>query len=362
MRTPRAVRSRMTRRTMLVVVAVVAVLALVAGGVLGLGWWRDAQRTELERAVAMAPAGTLRLAWTDWAAVRDELGVDDSGRPEQAEKLLDAGFERDLTSTTALAVSAPTMQQEYGFSPATVDWEAFSQSADGALVTMRLPEGADFDELGETLESLGYTAPDDEDGVWRGGAAVVARVGGTLTPELQHVALLEEERLVLTSDTAIYLETALDAVAGDDAGMKGVDDAVDPSGEPLSAIVYTGDQACRSLAMSQADETDQSQGAELVGAAGGVHPLTAFAMSVQPDDTVRAVLALEDEGRARSDADSRATLASGPAPGQGGDFSDRFQLSSATADGRSVVLDLAPVEGEYVLSDLSTGPLLFATC
>ncbi|GAB2854596.1 hypothetical protein [Nocardioides pacificus] len=364
MRPLRAVRSRMTRRTGLVALAVVVVLALVAGAVVALGWWRESQRTELERAARMAPDSTLRLSWTDWAAVRAELDVDldASASGVRVDDFLDAGFERDLTSTTALQASAATMQERFGFSPATLEWEAFTQSEEGALVTMRLPESTDFDELADTLAALGYTAPQDDDGVWRGGSAVVTRIGGTLSPELQHVALLADERLVLTSDTATYLETALAAVDDEDAGMEDVEDVVVPSGEPLSAVVYTGDQACRSLAMSQADQTDQSQADELVRAAGGVHPLTGFAMSIQPDDTVRAVLALEDDERARSDADSRATLATGPAPGQGGDFADRFALASATAEGRSVILDLEPGEGEYVLSDLSSGPVLFATC
>ena len=48
--------------------------------------------------------------------------------------------------------------------------------------------------------------------------------------------------------------------------------------------------------------------------------------------------------------------------GQGGDFADRFSLRSASADGAVVVLELDPVAGAYVLSDLSTGPVLFATC
>ena len=64
----------------------------------------------------------------------------------------------------------------------------------------------------------------------------------------------------------------------------------------------------------------------------------------------------------RSNADSRAVLASGPAPGQGGDFRDRFSLRSATAEDDLVTLDLAPVKGAYVFSDLSSGPVLFATC
>jgi hypothetical protein len=48
--------------------------------------------------------------------------------------------------------------------------------------------------------------------------------------------------------------------------------------------------------------------------------------------------------------------------GQGGDFADRFTLDKATADGSLVSLDLSPKRGAAVLGDLSTGPVLFATC
>ncbi|MCU1537546.1 MAG: hypothetical protein JWP82_1897, partial [Humibacillus sp.] len=41
---------------------------------------------------------------------------------------------------------------------------------------------------------------------------------------------------------------------------------------------------------------------------------------------------------------------------------DRFSVGPVTADGRFVTMDLKPVEGAYVLSDLSSGPVLFATC
>ena len=33
-----------------------------------------------------------------------------------------------------------------------------------------------------------------------------------------------------------------------------------------------------------------------------------------------------------------------------------------TAEGSVVEMELDPVEGSYVLSDLSSGPVLFATC
>ena len=73
-------------------------------------------------------------------------------------------------------------------------------------------------------------------------------------------------------------------------------------------------------------------------------------------------MAFESEEKARTNADTRALLAAGPAPGQGGEFTDRYALGPVTADGTVVRMELEPVPGAYLVSDLSTGPLLFATC
>ena len=100
----------------------------------------------------------------------------------------------------------------------------------------------------------------------------------------------------------------------------------------------------------------------LAAAAGTVDPYLALAMGVRPEGDVRVAMEFADDDQARANADSRTVLATGPAVGQGGDFADRFALRSASADGTVVVLDLDPVAGAYVLSDLSTGPVLFATC
>ena len=131
---------------------------------------------------------------------------------------------------------------------------------------------------------------------------------------------------------------------------------------PLSAAVYSGEYACGALAMGQADTDDQAEAAELVAAAGTVDPYLAFAMGVLPEGEVRVAMEFANDDQARANADSRAALATGPAVGQGGDFADRFALRSARADGSLVLLDLDPGDGEYVLSDLTSGPVLFATC
>jgi hypothetical protein len=132
--------------------------------------------------------------------------------------------------------------------------------------------------------------------------------------------------------------------------------------EPLAAAVYDGDVACSSLAMGSADAADQDEAAGLIEAAGEVNPMTGFAMAVEPGLGVRVAMSFENEDQARANADSRAALASGPAPGQGGDFSDRFRLGTVSAEGSVLTMELEPEDGEYILSDLTSGPVLFATC
>ena len=70
----------------------------------------------------------------------------------------------------------------------------------------------------------------------------------------------------------------------------------------------------------------------------------------------------ETTDQASSDLQPRVDLASGDAPGQGGSFADRFRVTSGEAEGHDVVLGLTPRTRQAVLSDVSTGPVLFATC
>ena len=349
------------RARLLAVGAGLLVLALIVAGLL---WWRSARLSDLQRATALAPPDAQRLTWTDWSAVRQKLGVNvgsGSGTP-QVESFLDKGFQADLTSTSALLQSATTLHEKYGFSPATLEWELLSQSHQGAVILMRTPDSFDFEALADRLESLGYDPPQSDTGVWEGGGDVLAEISPDLTPELSHVALDADRQLIVTSDRAGYLDHAMDTVTGDADGPEGFDDILEATGEPLSAAIYSGTIACQALAMSSADQADQDQAKELIEAAGEVNPVTAFSMSVQPGRDIRVVLGFENDDQAKVNADTRSVLARGPAPGQGGDFSDRFTVDRVTAEGSLVTLALDPVPGEYVLSDLSSGPVLFATC
>ncbi len=343
-------------------VAVVAAVLLVV--VAGLITWRVlTPSTPLQEAFAYAPAATSRASWTDWEGVRRELGADvgAGSSADDVDAFVSETFGADLSAMSALGTSAGTMQAELGFSPATVSWELLAQSGDGAVEVLGVADDTSFDDIAERLEGAGWTRPDDATGVWVGGPDVVAAIGG-LTPELQHFALLADRHVILASDQAPYLEQVLKVVDGDGDAADGLADLAAGLGKPLAAAVYDGDYTCEHLAMAQADDDAQAEADQLVTAAGGVHPLTGFAMGALAGGDLRAVLQVEDADDAPGDADSRAQLAAGPAPGQGGDFADRFSVAKAGSQGREITLDLRPQEGAYVLSDLTSGPVLFATC
>lgn len=350
-------------------VPVLAVVLLVVVVVAGVAWWRGPD-TPLQEAVRYAPDDTQRLSWTDWAGVRGELGagVDDASSAGEVQRFLDDAFAEDLSAVSALGESAPVLQAEYGLSPATIDWELFAQGTDGAVEVLGVGGSFDADAFADTLEELGYSPPGEDrtdGGVWRGGIDVVASIGADLTPQLQHVAVLADEGVVLTSDRPGYLGDAVSVARGDADRLEATDPVVEQvtqDGDPLAASVYTGEYTCRELAMSRADPSEEAAGEALVEQAGEVHPVTGFALARGRDGLVRVAMSFEDEARARTNADTRAQLAAGPAPGQGGDFTERFSVESAGAEGEVVVLTLRPVEGTYVLSDLGAGPVLFATC
>ena len=348
----------MSRRA---VAALAAVLLVVAAAVVT--WRLLAPSTPLEDALAYAPDATSRASWTDWEGVRRELDadVDAESSAEDVDAFVSEAFSADLSAMSALGTSAGTMQGALGFSPATLRWELLAQSGDGAVEVLGLDEDTSFDDIAERLEDLGWDPPEDDEGVWVGGPDVVSAVG-TLTPELQHFVLLADRHVVLASDQAPYLEQVLEVVDGDAEAAGGLADLAAGLGEPVAAAVYDGAYACEHLAMAQADDDAQAEADQLVAAAGGVHPLTGFAMGALAGGDLRAVLQVEDSDDAPGDADARSQLAAGPAPGQGGDFTDRFTVADAGSQGREITLELRPQEGAYVLSDLTSGPVLFATC
>jgi len=360
----------MRRRLVPVVGGLVALVVLVAAVLVGYRWLTGPEG-HLVRAAEVSPASSQRLSYTDWAGVRAEVGTDVDARSPGSvvRRFLDEAFASDLTSTSAMVSSAEGLQDDFGLSPATVEWEGFSQSTEGQVVAMGV-EGEDVDALGDTLDELGFTPPSADDGTWVGGADLLAGIDPGIGAVFGYVVLLPDEGLVLASDSESYVGTAAEVAQGDAPSMLDeVTDVVRPvsdSAVPLAAAVATSEWACVELGTTFADPEAQSASARLVEAAvaegGDVDPVDAFAMARLEGGDVRTALSFDTDDQARDNADPRARLASGPAPGQGGSFTRRFRLDSVVADGRAVVMDMEPRPRQLLITDLASGPLLFATC
>ena len=212
---------------------VTVLLAVAAIG--GYRAYQDANRTELVKALAWTPTSSERFSWTDWAAVRDELDtkVDADSTGLEVLDFLNEGYDADLTSTTAMAESAEVLQDRFGISPATVSWELLSQSPEGSVLSLGVPHEFSFDDLEDSLDSLGYDEPDDETGVWVGGDELVAQIaqGGSISPQYSHWALDRDRHLVLASDNEAYLSSAVDAVE-DEAGGESVAEVANARATP----------------------------------------------------------------------------------------------------------------------------------
>ena len=312
--------------------------------------------------MALAPKASARLGWIDWAGIREELDADLSAASstKDVERFLNDGFDADLTSPSALVSSAPVLQTDFGFSPATIDWELFAQSDEGAILMIGMPKSLDLDKIEDQLVDVGYQQPSLDDDVWIGGPDLLAQIGG-LSQELAFITIDRDKRVLAASDESSTLETWRDDRRGEDLDDSIADVTAVEEGA-LSASIYSADYACVALSMTQADDADRTRAAELISQAGDINPYSAYAIAGLPGGDVRVAMAFDSEEQARTNADTRSQLAAGPAPGQGGSFPERFKLGKVTADGKVVVMPLEPLPSTYVMSDMATGPMLFATC
>lgn len=338
------------------VVLVTLVVLLLAGG--ATWWFTQRDRTPYEEALATLPEQTLRAAYTDWSQVRsavDETDLEAFGR---------AAYDRGLSRTSALESTLLSIDQYYGINLHDAAWEIYGQSEMGSVAVVRVADTTSYDGLRDTLADLGYGAPASDMAAWTGDADLVTSIDPTLTPVMHNVLLLEDERLVVLSDEASYAESTAEVAAGStDSMLDHVDGLADHVEDPAAAILWAEDYACEALTMATADESDQAVAQRLVDEAGGVSPLTGLLMAAGASDDVRVVMEFEDAAQADDNLQPRTDLASGESPGLGGAFPDRFTVTRGSTDDRYVVLDLEPAaDQDALLSTISDGPVLFATC
>ena len=175
------------------------------------------------------------------------------------------------------------------------------------------------------------------------------------------LAFLEDEGLLLSSDSADYLRTAVPFAKGDEDGLD-LSDLAGPAGDPLAAVALADDLACDTLSMSQADPDAQATADQLVERAGGVSPLRGYLVALGADRSLTMVFAFENDDQAEKNARSREALAGAEDPGQLLAYPELFAVDDVEQDGQRVVLTGTTVAGSAPLSNLSAGPVLLASC
>ena len=347
-------------RRRVAVLTVLAVLVVAVAAVVGYVVWP--RGSEFERAAALLPDDTLRVTWTDWAGLRDELDVKDPAGAGAAD--FQAAIDDHDLAVSPTASAAAALEKTLGFSPLAAEWEVLGQGRGGMVDIIRLPDDVDLGDVADRYADAGFTRPDDDalsGGVWRGGPDVVARLPGLEGPELQHVAFLEDDHLLLTSDSADYLGSAVPFAAGDKDGLD-LSDLAGHAGDPLAAVAMAKDLACQELTMSHADEDAQAVADRLIEEAGGVAPLTGYLVALGADRSLTIVFDFENDDQAEENARSREALAAAEDPGQFLEYTELFSVDEVEAKGHTVVLTGDAKPENAPLSNLTSGPVLLAAC
>ncbi len=182
----------------------------------------------------------------------------------------------------------------------------------------------------------------------------------------QNVAVFPDDHLVLMSDNAAYLSAATAVAKGSADGLgdvAGVGSLAAAAGDPVAATQWVSTFACEDLSMGAADEGDQAEGERLVAKAGDAGPFEGLVMAQQADRSLVLGLHFETADQADRNLQTRVDLASGPRAGAGrlvpGPVHDRVRQGRR----RGRLITTKPTRRTAsALSDLTSGPVLFATC
>lgn len=317
-------------------------------------------------ALASMPAETVTASVTDWRGARTMLDAEGAA-------LLDRAYETDLSAVSVLGDMAPVMRGPYGWTVLDAQWEGLAQSRQGAAIVVQMPPGFDLDVVRDGLAEAGYTEPFDSDGVWRGGADLVARIDGSLTPLMAHAAVLDDSRRVVFSDNAPYVSRTVEVIEGSRPALA-QDESVDAVGDRIegaaATVLHVGRRGCQVMGFGSTSPDDQALARQRLAAVGGVTRHQSVALALMPGlsggasrSPLLVAMHFDDTSALAGEGERRAALAVGDAPGQGDTYGSRFSVASSVQRGGDVVLRLRPREPDaQLLSDLNFGALLFAAC
>ena len=355
-------------RLRLVLMSVLVPLLVIAAAIVGGRWAGDTVAADTRSAITSAldslPADTPVAGVTDWSRVRRVLGVGSASSAAGRAVLTDDASLRDLSTRSVLGQFTEELHDAYGWSPADLDWEAYGQAKDGAVMVARLDGSVSIASVRSHLAKLGYS----RDGrVWSippDGNAVSQELASTLSS----IAVVPGRRLIVAGDRASYVSTVLETIDRDAPSLLSVRSAADVASTLVGAdsvLVQTGGFNCDSTSLDGTGADVKAQARAAVERAGAlVKPeFTGRALDVVSDktETMRFAFGFRSPSVAAGQLRVRKALASGPFIGRSGRIEDSLVSRSSSVQGTTLLLRFKhdPDSTAYMTGD---GPLLFAGC
>lgn len=333
-----------------IVPLLVLLVALTAGTWIG-GRVDADSRASLASALDALPASAQVASVTDWAQIRDGVGIDDAAL-------------RDVSTRSVLASSAEQMQSEFGWSVADLDWEALGQTAAAeSVLVAQFSSSALLREVEESLNRLGYQR---RDSVWTLDDDGRAKIGPRLAGVLGSVAIVARQRLVVAGSSVGDVRRALAPIQHGARSLldrRPVADLAAALAGAEAVLIQSGSVACVSAALPDDPEVAAQAVAAVARAGELVRPqFTGRALSdVGRRQQIRFAAVFGSRTVAAQQATVRGALATGQFVGRSGRVEDSLRLESATSAGAVSTLrfEVAPDRGAYMSGE---GPLLFAGC
>lgn len=316
-------------------------------------------RAHLTQALDALPASTRLAGFTDWARIRDALGVDASS---PANDLADKAFTRGLSERSVLADAAPAMSDAFGWSIADLDWEVYGQSAGGSVAAAGMGTDLDRTIVERGLKKAKYV---EEVGIWSADTASTSAAGGAL-PDVVNYAAVFDGLVYFSSDRA-YLAAVVTTRRDHRPTLAGVStarQAANPLRGAASAYLADGRDECKSAGFADQDESVRNQARSAVKPYGALRAYRYAGRAIFDDgDASRLVFAMTfDSGAiATRQAALRSNLTTGQFIGRAGSMKDVLTLDATHTDGPTIALDF---QFNRAYSDFLSGlgPVLFAAC
>ncbi|MGZ5408840.1 MAG: hypothetical protein ACXWDJ_02445 [Aeromicrobium sp.] len=342
----------------------IIVMILVSVGGFAVSRTQPDARAPLSQALDVLPADTRVAGFTDWAQIRLALGFDDITTAIDRKTLVDNAFERDLSARSVLEDVTEDMKAKYGWSIADLRWEMYGQASDGALLAAGLNAGLEAGTVTSGLRDLGYAQNGD---IWSIGTDDLLAKAPGFPSTFANIAFLDDERLILLSDNAAYLDRTLAMHRDHARSLAGVT-AVRHTTTPLlgahSAAIQVGKDACESAGLAGLTAAVRAQGRNTVKPLGKLEPVVYGARGIfdhDGDQWLRFSLTFDSAAQASHQLKLRRALSTGPFVGRNGQIGDVLTLTAGHTNGSNVTLDfdLDATKGSFMGGD---GPLLFAAC